>query len=187
MIFQNNVKSDEPNSKYLKNIIFSDRKRPKWWTCMSKDGQTSYETYEYQFSSCYEHFVEVSLKSDYSHVRYLKSRISWDQIWPDFYQKHAHAQTRLRIHVMQLISLNSFHTKKISWKYDWNVMNLISDILRHGISWDLIWPTMSPNHQHVWARMDNYVIKSITLNSLHTKTVCWKIYRNVMNQIKSIF
>ena len=43
-------------------------------TCMSKNRQTSYETYHSRFSSCYEHFLKVSLKSDDSRVvRYLKT------------------------------------------------------------------------------------------------------------------
>ena len=75
MIFQNNVKSDEPNSKYLKNVIFLDQKWPKSWTCLSKNGQTGYETYESRLFSWHEHFLEVSLKSDDSHVRYLKNSI----------------------------------------------------------------------------------------------------------------
>ena len=156
MIFQNNVKSDEPNSKYLKNVIFSDQKWPKSWTCLSKNGQTGYETYESRLFSWHEHFLEVSLKSDDSHVRYLKNSIFWDQIWPNLGQKHGHAQARMGKLVMKLISLNSFHTKNISWKFHRNLMNLISDILKRvyfGTKYDLIWALIMGMPGQEWANM----------------------------------
>ena len=140
----------------LKSVILLDQILHKSWACLSKNGQTGYETYESRFFSCHEHFLEVSLKSDDSHVIYLKNSIFWDQIWPNLGQKHGHAQARMGKLVMKLISLNSFHIKNISWKFHRNLKNLISDILERvyfGTKYDLIWDQIMDMPGQEWTNM----------------------------------
>ena len=42
-----------------------------------------------------------------------------------------HAQARMDKHVTKVTSLNTFYIKNISWKFHWNLMNQIEDLLSH--------------------------------------------------------
>ena len=133
---------------------------PTAWACPGKNGQTCYEAHQSQLFLYQKHFLKVSSKSDEPHLRYPKNGIFWDQIWPNLGQNHGHAQAIMGKLVVKLISLKSFHTKNISWKFHQNLMNQIWDILKmacFGTKYDLIWAQIMGMPGQEWA--------SVLLNS----------------------
>ena len=89
-------------------------------------------------------------------------------------------------YVTKLISLHPFHTKEHILKVSSKSDEPNSRYIENGIFWDQKWPNLGLNDGHARARMDEHVIKLISLLSFHTKNISSKFHQNLMKQIRDI-